>query len=230
MRRSLDVVSEPRPAGLRGRARAALILAASLCCALAARADGVPEQGEGTIAILGGFRLIPQHGLLSSAQGNGVTISQKQFQPQGIAYLGFMPDDELHVTIGLGYGIDRYAINTGDLSITSFTLLLGADTPLVRGNKYTLYGGGGLGYSLNTLTRSGVSTESNSTAGYLAVGFRYALGAKIALVVEDRYTVASASYPPLNASVNVGGNLLSAGLLFHFFSPEDKGHPRAPGD
>jgi hypothetical protein len=200
------------------------------CGALGARASGVPEQGEGTIALLGGFRLIPQHGFLSSVQSSGATISQKQFQPQGIAYLGFMPDDDLHVTIGLGYGIDRYAISTGDLSISSFTLLLGADIPLLRGDKYTLYGGGGIGYSLNTLTRSGVSTESNSTAGYLAVGFRYKLGAKVALVVEDRYTIASAAYPPLNANVNMGGNLLSAGLLFHFFSPEDKGHPHNPRD
>jgi hypothetical protein len=28
----------------------------------------------------------------------------------------------------------------------------------------------------------------------------------------------------------VGGNLLSVGLLLHFLSPEDKGHPRAPGE
>lgn len=207
-----------------------LLLAASLCCAFAARADGVPEQGEGTIALLGGVRLIPQHGFLSTVRANGGTISQKQLQPQGVAYLGFMPDEELHVTIGLGYGIDRYTLSDGDLGVTSFTLLLGADTPLLRGETYTLYGGGGIGYSLNTFNRSGVSTESNSTAGYLAVGFRYRLGAKVALVVEDRYTVASAAYPPLNASVNVGGNLLSAGLLFHFFSPQEKGHPIVPGD
>lgn len=216
--------------GPASRAQAPLVLTALLCCGVAARADGIPEQGEGTIAILGGVRLIPQHGLLSTVQANGGSISQKQFQPQAIAYLGFMPDEELHVTIGLGYGVDRYALTDGDLSVSSFTLLLGGDTPLLRGEKYTLYGGGGIGYSLNTFNRSGVSTESNSTAGYLAVGFRYRLGAKVALVVEDRYTVASASYPPLNASVNVGGNLLSAGLLFHFFSPEDKGHPRAPGN
>jgi Outer membrane protein beta-barrel domain len=230
MRRSLELVSGPRPAVPRLRPRLSLVLAASLCCAFAAQADGVPEQGEGTVAILGGFRLIPQHGFLSQVQSNGGTISQKQFQPQGIAYFGFMPDEQLHITIGLGYGIDRYSTSDGDLSVSSFTLLLGADTPLLRGDRYTVYGGGGIGYSLNTLNLAGVSTESNSTAGYLAVGFRYALGSKIALVVEDRYTVASAAYPHFNASVNVGGNLLSAGLLFHFFSPEDKGHPHAPGD
>ncbi|GAC1341779.1 MAG: hypothetical protein NVSMB23_13790 [Myxococcales bacterium] len=210
---------------------AQLLLAASLCCAFAARADGIPAPGDGTIALLGGVRLIPQHGLLSSVSGSGKgqRISQKQLQPQGIAYLGFMPDEELHVTIGLGYGADRYSISDGDLTISSFTILLGADTPLVRGERFTLYGGGGLGYSLNTFTRNGVGTESNSTAGYLAVGLRYRLGAKIALVIEDRYTVASASYPDLNSSVNVGGNLLAAGLLFHFFSPDDRGHPHAPG-
>jgi hypothetical protein len=214
------------------RTLASFILAVLFGSALAAGASGIPEKGEGTISLLGGFRLIPQHGFVSGVQSSGATITQKQFQPQGIAYLGFMPDEDLHVTIGLGYGIDRYAISTGDLSITSFTILLGGDIPLLRGDRYALYGGGGIGYSLNTLTRSGVSTESNSTAGYLAVGIRYKLAAKVALVVEDRYTIASAAYPPLNvnASVNMGGNLFAVGLLFHFFSPEDKGHPRRPGD
>lgn len=233
MRRSLSCT--PSLPSRRARARAPLLVAASLCCAslfcgFGARAEGVPEPGEGTIAILGGVRLIPQHGLLSTVQGSGATISQKQLQPQAIAYLGFMPDEQLHVTIGFGYGVDRYAISDGPLSVSSFTILLGADTPLVRGERFALYGGGGIGYSLNTFDRNGMSTESNSTAGYLAVGLRYKLTGKVALVVEDRYTVASALYPTANwsASVNVGGNLLAAGLLFHFFSPDDKGHPHAP--
>jgi hypothetical protein len=223
----------PAPTALGRAMPAAVALAAcALAAAPSARADGVPEKGEGTITLLGGFRLIPQHGFLSTvaSDGQGHTISQQQLQPQGLAILGFMPDEDLHVTIGLGYGIDRYKISDGDLSVSSFTILLGADTPLVRGPSYTLYGGGGLGYSLNTITRLGVGTESNSTAGYVALGFRYRLAGRLALVVEDRYTVATAGYPPLNASINVGGNLLSVGLQFHFFSPEDKGHPHAPGE
>lgn len=203
-----------------------------LLATAAARADGVPEKGEGTISLLGGFRLIPQHGFLSSVEQSGLAISQQQFQPQGSIFFGFMPDEELHATIGLGYGVDRYKISSGgDLSVGSFTILLGADTPLVKGERWEIYGGGGLGYSLNTFSRGGVNTESNSTAGYLAVGFRRQLGGRFALMIEDRYTVASAAYPALSSnSVNVGGNLLSAGLLLHFLSPEDKGHPHAPGD
>ena len=212
-----------------------LVPAASLLVALAllpgpSRADGIPEKGEGTVALMGGFRLIPQHAFLATVEQQGLSISQTQFQPQGTLFLGFMPADELHATIGLGYGIDRYKISGGDLSIGSFTILLGADTPLVQGDGWSIYGGGGLGYSLNTLTRGGVDTESNSTAGYLAVGLRYRLTVQFALVVEDRYTLASAGYPPLNANVNVGGNVFSVGLLLHFNSPEDKGHPHAPGE
>lgn len=207
---------------------AALLLIAA---AAPARADGVPEKGEGTIALLGGVRLIPQHGFLSSVEQSGLSISQQQLQPQGSLFFGFMPDDELHATIGLGYGIDRYKVTGGDLSVSSVTLLLGADTPLFKGEHWEFYGGGGLGYSLNTFSRGGANTESNSTAGYLAVGFRRQLGGRFALMIEDRYTVASAAYPALSSnSVNVGGNLLSVGLLLHFFSPEDKGHPHAPGE
>lgn len=197
----------------------------------AARAD-VPDKGEGTIALLGGLRLIPQHGFLSSAQQNGYSISQKQFQPQGTVFFGFKADEDLHATIGLGYGIDRYKISPGgDLSVTSVTILLGADTPLFKGERWEIYGGGGLGYSLNTFSRGGASDDGNSTVGYLAVGLRRQLGGRFALMIEDRYTVASTSYPTLSSnSINVGGNLLSAGLLLHFLSPEDKGHPHAPGE
>jgi hypothetical protein len=213
----------------RTRSLAAVLL---LLPVAASRAEGVPENGEGTIALLGGARLIPQHGFLSTVRQDQPqrSISQRQFQPQGSLFLGFMPDDDLHVTIGFGYGIDKYQISDGDLSVTSFTILLGADTPLFKGRGWEIFGGGGLGYSLNTLSRNGTNTESNSTAGYLALGFRRQLAGAVALVIEDRYTVASASYPLLNSSVNVGGNLLSVGLLFHFFSPQDKGHPRAPGE
>jgi hypothetical protein len=49
-------------------------------------------------------------------------------------------------------------------------------------------------------------------------------------VIEDRYSISSAAADPsaMN-SVNMGGNLLTAGIIFHFFSPQDKGHPDIPG-
>jgi hypothetical protein len=31
-----------------------------------------------------------------------------------------------------------------------------------------------------------------------------------------------------NQSFNVGGNLLSLGVMFHFLQPDDKGHPQSP--
>ena len=53
----------------------------------------------------------------------------------------------------------------------------------------------------------------------------------LALVLEERYTIASATIDRSSGnSVNMGGNLVSAGLMFHFFSPGDKGHPTAPGE
>src|SRR3979490_532812 len=173
----------------RTRSLAAVLL---LLPVAAARAEGVPEKGEGTVALLGGARLIPQHGFLSTVRQDGRSISQRQFQPQGSPFPGVLPDADLHVTIGFGYGIDKYQISDGDLSVTSFTILLGADTPLFRGRSWEIFGGGGLGYSLNTLSRNGTNPESNPTAGYLALGFRRQLAGRFALVIEDRYTVASA--------------------------------------
>ena len=51
----------------------------------------------------------------------------------------------------------------------------------------------------------------------------------MALVVEDRYTLASAQVDAQsNQKLNVGGNLFSLGLMFHFLEPDDKGKPTGP--
>ena len=41
--------------------------------------------------------------------------------------------------------------------------------------------------------------------------------------------ISASADPAFSNTVNMGGNLLTAGILFHFFSPDDKGHPGAPG-
>jgi hypothetical protein len=74
-----------------------------------------------------------------------------------------------------------------------------------------------------------VDNEANSTAGYVALGFRMQLPGPMALVVEDRYTLSHAQVDPQSTQMlNVGGNLLSVGLMFHFLQPDDKGKPTAP--
>ena len=48
-------------------------------------------------------------------------------------------------------------------------------------------------------------------------------------MIEERYTLASAQVDPQSKErLNVGGNLLSIGLMFHFLEPDDKGKPTAP--
>jgi hypothetical protein len=73
--------------------------------------------------------------------------------------------------------------------------------------------------------------EANSAAGFVSLGFRFRITEFLGGVVEERYTIASASPDSSSTNtVNMGGNLVSAGLMFHFFSPGDKGHPTAPGE
>jgi len=204
---------------------AVFLLAAALTCP--ALADGVPEKGEGTIAILGGARYVP-NGTYIREQG----ASHAFVQPGVLAEFGYMPDDELHFKIDLGYGVDSYGLASGDrLLVRTTTIILGIDTVLVRGKWFSLYAGGGIGYLLNSGTRSGVSSEANATAACLAVGVRMRLGDHVAAVLEERYTLASAAVDQTSqTSLVVGGNFLSLGLLFHFLSPDDPGHPRGPND
>lgn len=187
----------------------------------------VPEKGEGTIAILGGVRSI-----LPGSQDylNEQQASHRVIEPGGIASFGYQYDDELHFKIEVGYLVDRYHVGGGgDLQVRSIPILLALDTVLVRGQAFTFYGGGGIGYMLNTGSRGGIDNEANSTAGYVALGLRVQLGGPVALVVEDRYMLASAQVDPQSKqSINTGGNLFSLGLMFHFLEPEEKGKPQAP--
>src|SRR6266852_1494253 len=161
----------PRPPeeAMRLRTAACVLLAAAPALA------GVPGKGDGTITLLGGLRAIPG-GEYQSETG----AKHGLWHPGFLLGLGFQLDDELHGGIQLGYGLDQYGEGAGALKIRSFQILLELDTALAEGSWYTVYAGGGLGYSLNTISRA-------------------------------------------------AGDLLTAGIIFHFFSPEDKGHPTAPG-
>jgi tetratricopeptide (TPR) repeat protein len=58
----------------------------------------------------------------------------------------------------------------------------------------------------------------------VAIGFRVRLGGPVALVLEDRLQISSAQVDSTyQKPLNVGGNLLSVGLMFHFLEPRKKG-------
>jgi opacity protein-like surface antigen len=186
----------------------------------------VPEKGEGTITLFGGMR---------SFLGNQGYVTEQlaqhnELQPGGLASFGYQYDEDLHFRIDVGYMMDKYRIAGGDLDVRSIPILLALDTAVARGQRYSLYLGGGIGYSLNSGTRNGATNEANSTAVFAALGFRYQLAGPVALVLEDRYTLANAQVDAANSnqSFNVGGNLLSLGVMFHFLQPDDKGHPQSP--
>jgi hypothetical protein len=201
--------------------RMRLALAALL--AATASAAAVPEKGEGTITLLGGARaLLPDNGDYLSERG----ASHRPVQPGGLASFGYQYDEELHFKIEVGYLYDRYRIAGGDLVVKTIPILLALDTALIKGGAFTFYGGGGIGYLLNTGSRAGVSNEANSTAAYLALGLRWQVAGPVALVLEDRYLLASAQVDAESTKkLNVGGNLISLGLMFHFLEPEEKGKP-----
>ncbi|HWE24945.1 MAG TPA: outer membrane beta-barrel protein [Myxococcales bacterium] len=186
---------------------------------------GVPAKGDGTITLLGGVRAIPG-GDYASEPGREHSL----WHPGFLAEFGYQLDDELHGGIQIGYGLDKYT-GTAPIDIHSILILIALDTVLWQQDSFTLYAGGGIGYSLNTAKTGSGNVEANSAAGFIALGFRFRLVDHLAAVIEERYTISSASADPTSTnSVNMGGNLLSAGLMFHFFSPGDKGHPTAPGE
>jgi opacity protein-like surface antigen len=200
--------------------------------ALPALADydsfAIPLKGDATVEILGGWRATPQHPFIADLERAGLNPQHSIFQPEGILSLGFAADTDFHVTIDVSYGLDSWQTSAGTAQVSMVGILLGADTPLYANQYFTIYAGGGLGYSLNTFTSAGQNTESNSSSGFLRAGVRVRLHNRVALVVEDRYVVSSALWPAFNSNVNVGGNLLSVGFLIHFFSPDDAGHPQEP--
>ena len=206
-----------------------LLLCTLAGLALAAPAvAAVPEKDEGTVTLLAGWRMVPQHGLISELNREGLSPTHDAFQPGFTLSLGFMPDEGFHASIDLGYATDQWKNTGGDATVKIIGLQLAGDTTLLKGQRWSVYLGAGIGYSLNTFTRNGRDTESNGTAGFAKAGLRWQLAGSAALVIEDRYTLAFAQYPELNSIINVGGNTLSVGVMFHFASPQDKGHPTMP--
>ncbi len=221
---------------LLNRATLVVGLALALCASARAseQAPGVPGAGEGTATLLAGARIVPQGGFIDDQKSAGYRPWKTFVEPGFLLALGYAPDLDFQATIDLGYGLNTIHMSPGDLSIRSFTILLGADASFVRRSWGTLYAGGGIGYSLNTLGQNGNTVEANSTAGYICLGARFPLLRTLALVIEERYTLAYASLPSpgtsLNfagssSSINVGGNLLSIGLQFHYTDPEDAKRP-----
>src|SRR5262249_35092007 len=169
--------------------------------------------------------ILPSNNAYVDEQG----ATHQPIQYGGMSSFGYQWDDELHFKIEIGWLVDHYKIPNDSLDVHSVPILLALDTALIKTKAWTLYGGGGIGYSLNTGIRGGVSNEANSTAAYLALGWRLQIGGPIAFVIEDRYTYSSAQVDAGNSkqTLNVGGNLLSLGLMFHWRQEDD--HPRIPG-
>jgi hypothetical protein len=198
-----------------------VLLVAALAAAAPAFADGIPAKGDGTITVLGGGRAVPGGDYTSATHQSHALV-----HPGVLVGFGYQPDDELHAGIQLGYMPDQYGSGASAFTVKTFDILLELDTALVRGSWYTLYAGGGIGYSLNSSSHNGASVEANSTAGFVALGFRARLADHFAFVVEDRYTLSSARLDPNAPTVNVGGNFLGVGLQLHFFSSDDEGKPK----
>jgi opacity protein-like surface antigen len=209
-------------------ALAALALAAG--ARAAAPSYGIPGEGDASVTVLAGARLVPLGSFFDDQAAAGYRPWKTFTDPGFLLSLGYAPEGDFQIKLEIGYGVERLYMTPGTLDIRSVSILLAADTSLLRLPWMTLYGGGGIGYSLNTLSQNVASVESNSTAGYVCLGARFPLTRRLALVVEERYTLSFAGLPgPTGAlvyggsssSINVGGNLLSVGLMFHYFQPDE---------
>jgi len=213
------------------------LLLAALVAASGARAGSLPGKGEGTIELHAGGRWVPNGGFLDDQARAGYTAFRRLLTPGFTLGLGYAPEADLLVKIDIGYGIDRIYMTPGTFNTRSIQIVLGGSWAFLKRPWMTVYGGGGLGYSLNTLIQNAAQVEANSTAGYLCLGLRFPLLKNVALVVEERYTLAFAGLPgttgPLiyggsATSINAGGNLLSAGFMFHYTDSEEKERPYHP--
>ncbi|MBS2025854.1 MAG: outer membrane beta-barrel protein [Deltaproteobacteria bacterium] len=186
--------------------------------------DGAILIGDGTLALQGGLRTIPQHTFIQGMRNSGLNPQYSPLTPYGVFSGGYQLDEQLHVSVDFAYGIETTGLTGGDAQNKNFGLLFCLDGAFFQRRWITLYGGGGIGYSINTFSRAGSDTESNSSAGLVKLGARIALNKKLALVIEDRYIFSSAYWPAAQATMNTGGNVFTVGLMLHFFSGKEE-HP-----
>src|SRR2546426_8169561 len=102
-----------------GRRALALLLVGSLLAgagaARAAEETGVPRKGEGTVTLLGGARLVPMGTFFGDQDRAGFRPWKTTVSPGFLVALGYAPEPDFHVTLQLGYGIDRIHMSPGTL-------------------------------------------------------------------------------------------------------------------
>src|SRR5205085_4758390 len=122
-------------------------LVAAVSAAAPARAEedpAVPRKGEATVTVLSGARLVPMGTFLDDQTRAGYRPWKTFVSPGFLLGLGYTPETDFHVSLQLGYGLDRIHMTPGTLQTKSFTILIGADTNFFKRSWITLYAGGGI--------------------------------------------------------------------------------------
>src|SRR5437763_460085 len=108
-----------------GGQRVALV-AAVLLASAGARAlsgeIGTPMKGEATVSILAGARWVPQGTFIDDQTRAGFRPWKTFTEPGFLLDLGYAPEPDFHITLGLGYSVDKIFMVPGTLQTKSFTI------------------------------------------------------------------------------------------------------------
>ncbi len=183
----------------------------ALAALLLATPTHAPAAREGSVALLGGLRLVPQGGFSTSAG-----VVDRALAPGAFAgEFGYQWDETLAVAVDLSYGLDRYDFaDQSRLRVGAFAVTFLGFGTLHPYRWLELFGGGGAAYNFTTFNGSGPGgptyKEGTTEGAVLALGLKLALAGRFGVQLEDRYTFAFADSG--RGSMNVGGNFLGLGV------------------
>lgn len=195
------------------------MIAPFLALLAAASPARVPQAGEGDVALVGGFRLVPKAALIDAAQRAGDPVADAGGKAlQGLAVFSYHLDGELVAALEVGLSADGVRRRSGnEASWITATIQFAMQYELRPLPWLSPFAGAGGGYYLNAVRRNTPDlpayAEMNTGGFFLSAGLRAALWGPLGLYLEDRYAFATLRLANMGRAA-LGGNTISLGLFW----------------
>lgn len=194
---------------------------------LAASSLATPQKGEGDIAVLGGYRLVPTGSLALEAERAGDPLVDRGGRaPAALAIFSYHLDGAIVAAIEIGLTADALKLQSGEkVSWSTVTIQFAGQYELRPLKWLAPFVGAGFGYYLNSVRRTAPEqpaySELNATGFYASIGLRAAIWGPLGFYLEDRYAFASFALPKVGRP-SVGGNTVSAGFFLTMEAEEER--------
>ncbi len=192
-------------------------VAVGLLAGVAATANAAAPIVESTrIALNVGWRYTPNATFAQQASTNGYPLAGTPVGgPAALLTFAYEFTERFEVAIELGYNAERFTlVGAPPLTLSSVPILVDFRWWFASWQRVAFYAGAGAGYLMNFWTGGPTAYfEAPTATPVLMLGMAIALNETLAVVIEDRETLARVLAENVGMA-QVGGNTLTVGLHY----------------